>query len=176
MLYQTIKIQIQSQNEQKIRGSLILIIQLIKENIDDFQYQECFYNQKTKRNEATGDPKMGADAIYQLLQEVYCNGDHETVETTLTDPSLTAFLSILQMIKAAFDLLDKAKIGSKYALELMLIHQFKYRIFPRLCNEENLLGHHCEQCDRKHGLPEEYVTILTELKLRCAKNRYTDQQ
>lgn len=168
LLYQTIKLQINIQKEQKEREGIVLLISLLKDSIDKFEYKNCRYNKRLNRNEPYGKLTHSATAIYNLLEQMYCNSEHIGVDI----PALSAFESILQMTASLFTMLDKAKISSKYPLELMLVHQFSFRVFPRLKDEVDLNQRFCELCKRNHGLPGEYVLLLNSLKLRCSTYLY----
>lgn len=147
---------VQSQiKEQWDRENLNLLCDRLIKSIDGFSIE---YEDNSK--------KTGSEAIYDMLHELYCASGHSKDDID-ANPTTAELISILEICKAAKTTLDNSKITDKSAFELVIIHQFKYRIYPRVKKEgeaKSFTEHYCEEHQAYHGLCDEMAFLFEELE------------
>jgi hypothetical protein len=113
-------------------------------------------------------PLKGSEAIYKLFQEFYCDyhGDEKAMSC---NPKITEILSMLEICNSILEKLEKSSIPDKEVMSTLTLHQFQYRIAPRInLSTEELSRYHCSSCNIEHGLPESIVQLINSIQNRIA--------
>lgn len=137
----------------------------LKSSIDNFSFTTLdtwdFHNNENKE-------LKGSEAFYKLFQEFYCDA-HMGEEDLKTNPKITEVISILEICDKLLDKISISNVYDKETLNTLTLHQFIYRVFPRLSGDfpENLEIHYCESCAKNHGLPEKISTLIKSIKSKC---------
>jgi hypothetical protein len=145
----------ESNDIQKLYGNL-------KDAIDHFTYSSLSPAEFGK-----GAKLSGSEAIYQLIDDFYLHY-HGTEEEMLGNPKITELISIIDLCSAIFSRLDTSHVPDKDTLCLLTVHQFTYRIFPRMRKDypDNLEEYYCNACGRNHGLPRRLVESIKKIKAK----------
>lgn len=129
-----------------------------KYSIDNFRFGSL----ETK-NFGKGHYTIGSEAIYSLFQSFYCNyhGDDDTMKQ---NPKITELISVLELCSSILDMLKGSTIPDRQVIRTLTVHQFHYRIMPKL-NEigESWEKHHCDGCNKEHGLPERIIQLVRKI-------------
>lgn len=134
----------------------------LKDSIDNFDFS-------TLDSSAFGKDSYtrGSEAIYLMLQQVYCDDYCTTDKLELTrNPKITEFHSILIICNKLMEKINSSTIPTKNVMKTLVCHQFSYRIMPFLndISEEELRGDFCRDCKKNHGLPDEIVNLINNIK------------
>jgi hypothetical protein len=152
-------------DEQKIKDNLQNesndINQLygnLKDSIDSFRFFTL------DRNEfGNGEYLEGSEAIYKLFNDFYCNY-HEDEEEMKCNPKLTELISILEICDVILSKLKDSKIPNREVMRMLTIHQFQYRIMPRInCDLDKLEKYKCDGCQTEHGLPDKVISLIKNI-------------
>lgn len=164
--------QIENQeNERSIEiesNQLNKLYENLKSSIDNFSYSTIdtweFNNPESKE-------LKGSEAFYKLFQDFYCDA-HLNEEDLKTNPKITELISILEICDTLLEKISKSNIYDKDTLETLTLHQFIYRVFPRLSADypDNLEIHYCESCAKNHGFPSKISSLVKSIKLKCEKH------
>jgi ABC-type nickel/cobalt efflux system permease component RcnA len=154
--------QIEQQNKKDIlqseSTSINQLYSNLKSSIDNFNYSTLDTSQFGQGQYATG-----SEAIYKLFHDFYCDCNISESELS-TNPKITELISILEICSDILSLLSKSSIPDREALNTLTKHQFRYRIYPMLHFDiENLSKHHCDFCNKEHGLPDKMVELIKQL-------------
>lgn len=158
--------------EQSIKESLEInsreINQLynnLKSSIDNFTYVSLDVNLFGQ-----GQYLTGSEAIYKLFNDFYCDC-HISEDELEGNPKITELTSILEICDVILNKISISTIPDKDVLNILTIHQFRYRIYPRLkLDIENLSQHRCDICEKDHGLPERLVELINNLITKTKEN------
>ena len=164
--------QIENQeNEKKLdieSSQLNKLYANLKSSIDNFSFTTLdtweFNNKENKE-------LKGSEAFYKLFQEFYCDA-HLSEEDLKTNPKITEVISILEICDKLLDKISKSNVHDKETLNTLTLHQFIYRVFPRLSADypDNLEIHYCESCTKNHGFPAKISTLVKSIKSKCNEN------
>lgn len=161
--------QIENQeNENKLEiesNQLNKLYENLKNSIDNFSYSTLetweFNIQESKE-------LKGSEAFYKLFQDFYCE-PHLNEEDLKTNPKITEIISILEICDTLLDKISKSNVYDKEILEILTLHQFIYRVFPRLSADypDNLEILYCEACKKNHGFPPKISSLVKSIKSKC---------
>jgi hypothetical protein len=145
--------QIDSQEiEKKIENESLQLNKLyenFKSSIDNFSYTTL----DTWEFANTDNVELkGSEAFYKLFQDFYCDS-HLDENDLKTNPKITEVISILQICDTLLEKILKSNIYDKDTLYLLTMHQFIYRVFPRISSDypNNIEIYYCESCEKNHG-------------------------
>jgi hypothetical protein len=161
--------QIENQeNEKKIEiesSQLNKLYENLKSSIDNFSYSTL---DTWEFNNQGGKELKGSEAFYKLFQDFYCDA-HLNEEDLKTNPKITEVISILEICDTLLDKISKSNVYDKETLETLTLHQFIYRVFPRLSADypDNLEIHYCESCAKTHGFPSKISSLVMSIKSKC---------
>lgn len=158
------------QKEKKFEQESFQINKLyenLKSSIDNFTYKTL--DPWELRNEEKIELK-GSEAFYQLFQDFYCDA-HLDEESLKSNPKITEIISILEICDTILIKTANSKIADQEILKLLTMHQFIYRIFPKLSFEypNNLDLHYCESCKKDHGLPQRIIALVKSIREKCTE-------
>lgn len=162
--------QIKSQEDEKRleqeSSQLNKLYENFKSSIDNFTYKTL--DTWELRNQENIELK-GSEAFYQLFQDFYCDAQHLDDDSLKDNPKITEVISILEICNTLLDKIEHSKVTDKEVLNLLTLHQFIYRIFPKLSSEypNNLELHFCESCNKDHGLPNRIVKLIKSIREKC---------
>ena len=161
--------QIENQEaEKRIENESLQLNKLyenLKSSIDNFSYTTLdtweFAN-------ADNIELRGSEAFYKLFQDFYCDS-HLNEEDLKTNPKITEVISILQICDTLLDKILKSKVYDKETLYLLTMHQFIYRVFPRISSDypNNIEIHYCDSCEKNHGFPSKISALFKSIMAKC---------
>lgn len=156
------KLQLESDQLNKLYENL-------KSSIDNFTYTTL--DTWELRNEENVELK-GSEAFYQLFQDLYCNALHLDEDSLKVNPKITEVISILKICNTLLIKIQDSKVADKEILYLLTMHQFIYRIFPKLSAEypNNLELYYCDSCKKDHGLPNGITKLINSIREKCKED------
>jgi hypothetical protein len=171
LLYLTLQSQQQQVQEMNEKGNITLLCNHLVKCIDNFHYTET--NQKKKTIE-----RKGAEAIASYLHVLYCHKGGLSFDKLTCDAIASELISILIMCKELLTMLDNSDIQDKSVFEILIKHQFEYRIYPEIKKNigegksiKDLKTDDCKECGFKHGFDENIIDLITKLEERLIKNK-----
>lgn len=158
----TVQSQIVAQQEKEsIENESKEIHQLygyLKDSIDNFRYS-------TLDPYAFGEKGalIGSEGIFKLFQDFYCDY-HLNEEAINFNPKITEIISMLEICDTILQKLSISIIPDMNTMRILTVHQFQYRIAPRLNQDgANLKKYHCDFCSAEHGLPDRIVSLIESI-------------
>ncbi|AZA91018.1 Uncharacterised protein [Chryseobacterium nakagawai] len=161
--------QIESQEQdKKIENESLQLNKLyenLKSSIDNFSYTTLdtweFANLDNIK-------LIGSEAFYKLFQDFYCDS-HLNEDDLKTNPKITEVISILQICDTLLDKILKSNVYDKETLYLLTMHQFIYRVFPRISSDypNNIEIYYCESCKKNHGFPSKISSLFKSIIAKC---------
>ncbi|VTP95814.1 Uncharacterised protein [Sphingobacterium daejeonense] len=78
-------------------------------------------------------------------------------------------MSILQICDTLLDKILESKVYDRETLYLLTMHQFLYRVFPRIISEypNNIEIYYCDSCVKNHGFPSKISTLFKSIMAKC---------
>jgi len=135
-----------------------LLFQSLKNSLDNFRFRSFDVHA------TDGEYLEGNEALYKMIEDFYCDYHPESEEDMLSNPKLTEFLSILEICETILIKLENSKIPNREVMKMLTVHQFQYRIMPRIKMDiNNLPIKPCSSCNKDHGFPDRIVALIESI-------------
>lgn len=137
----------------------------LNESINNFKFQCLASGYVPDEENVIHNECAGATGFDKMFLQIKCNF-HGTEEDLLKDPCVSELYSILSIMNLLLDKLQTTKSNNKEILQILVKHQFDYKIMTRIRdeNKEDLQVAYCESCERDHGIPSKILDLIEMIK------------
>lgn len=157
------------------------LYEYIRDSIDNFKYR-CLNDGYEPIKDDNGilhdgeyekgslTEKIGSSAFYMCFSHIRCNY-HGTEDDLLKDPCVSEIYSVLVLINELLDNISRSNAKNKTILKKLIDHLFNYKVIVSIREEsyDSLKVEYCDHCNRNHGVPNNILNIIEEIKTKLSQ-------